>query len=74
MTVEDNGIEFDEKYSNQIFKPFKRLHGKDRYEGSGMGLFICEKIVTRHGGKIAVTSEPQKGSKFMITLPCKQKY
>jgi len=72
ISVEDNGIGFDEKYSSLIFKPFKQLHEKNRYEGTGMGLFICAKIVSLHGGKIAVTSKINGGTKFVITLPQKQ--
>lgn len=69
ITVEDNGIGFEEKYIDQIFKPFQRLHTRSEYEGSGIGLAICEKIVRRHGGKITAKSEPEKGSKFIIMLP-----
>jgi light-regulated signal transduction histidine kinase (bacteriophytochrome) len=72
ISVEDNGIGFDEKYSGLIFKPFKRLHEKNRYEGTGMGLFICEKITSQHSGNISVTSKVNKGTKFMVTLPKKQ--
>ncbi|MDH5763603.1 MAG: ATP-binding protein [Nitrospinota bacterium] len=70
--IQDNGIGFDESKTEKIFKPFERLHGKNEYEGTGMGLSICEKIVTRHGGKINVISQPQQGSTFVITLPVKQ--
>ncbi|PIQ96600.1 MAG: hypothetical protein COV67_08765 [Nitrospinae bacterium CG11_big_fil_rev_8_21_14_0_20_56_8] len=67
--VEDNGIGFPEKFIGQIFKPFKRLHSSSVIQGTGMGLFICNKIIERHGGKIEVTSHPGKGSTFVITLP-----
>ncbi|RJR55304.1 MAG: response regulator [Desulfobacteraceae bacterium] len=67
--VEDNGIGFDEKYVEQIFKPFQRLHGRNEYEGLGMGLAICRKIIERHKGAITATSAPEKGSTFVITLP-----
>ncbi|MDH5457845.1 MAG: ATP-binding protein, partial [Nitrospinota bacterium] len=70
--IQDNGIGFDEAKSPKIFKPFERLHGRKEYEGTGMGLSICQKIVTRHGGKITVTSKPNEGSTFIITLPIKQ--
>jgi PAS domain S-box-containing protein len=70
--IEDNGIGFDETKTHKIFKPFERLHGESEYEGTGMGLSICQKIVTRHGGKINVTSKPNEGAIFMITLPIKQ--
>jgi light-regulated signal transduction histidine kinase (bacteriophytochrome) len=71
IIVEDNGIGFDEKYASQIFNPFQRLHSRKNYEGTGIGLAICRKIVDRHGGKITVSSIPGKGSKFKILLPLK---
>ncbi len=70
--VEDNGIGFDEKYLDRIFAPFQRLHGKSAYEGTGMGLAICRKIVDRHGGSITAKSKPGEGSTFIITLPLEQ--
>ena len=70
--VEDNGIGFDEKYVDRIFEPFQRLHGKSAYEGTGMGLAICRKIVERHGGGITAKSKPGEGSTFIITLPLDQ--
>ncbi|MGV7220765.1 MAG: ATP-binding protein [Nitrospinales bacterium] len=73
IIIEDNGIGIDEKYSELIFQPFKRLHQKDQYEGTGMGLFICRKIISRHGGKISLNSELGKGAKFKIILPRRQK-
>lgn len=69
ITVEDNGIGFDEKYSERIFQIFQRLHGRSEYEGTGIGLAICRKIVERHGGAIAAHSSPGAGAKFVITLP-----
>ena len=72
LCVEDNGIGFDEKYAARIFGPFQRLHSKDEYEGSGIGLAICRKIVDRHGGDIVAHSIPDQGSRFMITLPVTQ--
>jgi PAS domain S-box-containing protein len=73
VLIEDNGIGFDEKDLEQIFVPFHRLHGKSKYEGVGMGLAICKKIVERHDGEITAKSEPGKGSTFIVTLPKKQK-
>ncbi len=72
ITVKDNGIGFDEKYLDRVFKPFERLHTQGEYEGSGMGLAICQRIVVRHGGRIFARSAPGKGSTFIITLPVSQ--
>jgi len=69
----DNGIGFDEKFKNRIFKPFERLHGRSKYAGTGMGLAICQKIVRHHGGEINVKSLPEQGATFLITLPAGQK-
>jgi PAS domain S-box-containing protein len=67
--IQDNGIGFDEKYLDRIFKPFQRLHGRNAYGGTGIGLAICRKIVERHGGSITAQSTPGKGSTFIVTLP-----
>jgi len=72
ITVEDNGIGIEEKYVDKIFKPFERLHGKSDYEGTGIGLTICKKIVACHGGEIMVKKQPN-GVTFHIILPEKQK-
>ncbi|MBF0120352.1 MAG: HAMP domain-containing protein [Desulfobacterales bacterium] len=72
ITVKDNGIGFDEQYIDRIFKPFERLHGKGRYEGTGIGLAICQKIVNRHFGTITAKSSEGNGASFIITLPIKQ--
>jgi light-regulated signal transduction histidine kinase (bacteriophytochrome) len=69
ITVEDNGIGFDEKYRDRIFQIFQRLHGRSEYEGTGIGLAICRKIVDRHSGAIEANSLPGTGAKFIITLP-----
>jgi PAS domain S-box-containing protein len=69
FSVEDNGIGIRPEYQAQIFGLFRRLHGGDRYSGSGIGLAICQKIVQRYGGRIWVESEAGRGSKFVFTLP-----
>ena len=69
LTVEDNGIGFDEKYLDRIFTPFQRLHGRNEYEGTGIGLAVCRKIVERHGGTLSAKSKPGKGSTFVAVLP-----
>jgi PAS domain S-box-containing protein len=68
LTIADNGIGFEEAQAEKIFQPFMRLHGR-QYEGSGIGLAICRKIVERHGGAITASSRPGAGSQFIITLP-----
>jgi signal transduction histidine kinase len=72
ITVADNGIGFDLQYLDRIFKPFERLNGRSEYEGTGMGLAICQKIVERHRGTITAASVPGEGSTFLISLPRKQ--
>ncbi|MEI6519660.1 MAG: ATP-binding protein [bacterium] len=69
ITVKDNGIGFNIRYLEKIFLPFQRLHLKDEYPGSGIGLAICRKITHRHGGEITAESEPDQGAVFIITLP-----
>lgn len=73
VCIEDNGIGFDEQYLEKIFAPFQRLHGRSsKFEGTGMGLAICKKIVERHGGTITAKSRPGEGSTFIVTLPLSQ--
>jgi len=69
ITVQDNGIGFEQKYADRIFTPFKRLHGRSEYSGTGMGLAICRRIVERHGGNIDVESTPGEGTTFTVQLP-----
>ena len=72
LSVEDNGIGFEEKYLDRIFTPFQRLHGRMEFEGTGIGLAVCRKIVERHGGRLTAKSAPGNGSTFIATLPVKQ--
>ncbi|MEE9212177.1 MAG: PAS domain S-box protein [Phycisphaeraceae bacterium] len=69
ITVEDNGIGFDEKYRDRIFGVFQRLHGRGVYDGTGMGLAVCRRIVERHSGTIEAKSTPGQGATFTVTLP-----
>ncbi len=71
ICVSDNGIGFDQQYESKIFELFQRLHGKNEYEGTGIGLAICKKIVQNHKGYIKVNSEVGKGSNFCIFVPIK---
>jgi signal transduction histidine kinase len=72
LQVADNGIGFEEKYLDRIFNPFERLHERGMYEGTGMGLAICRKIVERHGGVITARSTLGQGTTFLVTLPVQQ--
>jgi PAS domain S-box-containing protein len=72
LRVQDNGIGFDEKYMDKIFAVFQRLHGRTEYEGTGVGLAVCRRIVDRHHGNITANSQPGKGAVFIVTLPLKQ--
>ena len=73
ITVQDNGIGFDPKYAQDIFSPFKRLHGQQEYSGTGIGLAICRRIVERHGGHIWADSKPGQGASFHFALPVEGK-
>lgn len=69
LAVADNGIGFDMQYAERIFQVFQRLHGRSEYEGTGVGLAICRKIVERHGGTISAASSPGEGAVFTVRLP-----
>lgn len=69
ITVEDNGIGFEKKYEERIFKVFERLHSRTEYEGTGVGLAACRKIADQHDGKIAASGVPGQGSIFSVIVP-----
>ena len=69
IDVSDNGIGFDEKYLDRIFQVFQRLHTKNKFSGTGIGLAICQKVAENHGGVITARSQPGKGSTFSVYLP-----
>jgi len=73
ISVKDNGIGFEKRFEDRIFKIFQRLHSRTAYDGSGIGLAVCRKIIDRHNGKILTESEPDRGSTFHMILPVKQK-
>ncbi len=72
IAIVDNGMGFEEKYLDRIFRPLQQLHARGRYAGTGMGLAICRKIVEQHGGTIEARSAPGRGTAFLVTLPEKQ--
>ncbi|MCY7292651.1 MAG: hybrid sensor histidine kinase/response regulator, partial [Ferruginibacter sp.] len=69
ISVKDNGIGFDQKYATQIFEIFQRLHSKQEYAGTGIGLSLAKKIADNHGGNISAVSEENKGAVFNVILP-----
>ncbi|MBV9079506.1 MAG: PAS domain-containing sensor histidine kinase, partial [Elusimicrobia bacterium] len=69
ISVRDNGIGFDDQYVDRIFKPFQRLHRASEYEGTGIGLAICNKIAQQHGGTLTAKSRPDEGATFILRIP-----
>lgn len=69
IDVVDNGIGFEQQYAQRIFQVFQRLHGKNQYAGTGIGLAICERVVAKHGGVITAHSQPGQGATFSVCLP-----
>ena len=72
ITVQDNGIGFEAQYNDHIFAAFQRLHSRDEYEGTGIGLALCARIVERHNGRVSASSTPNEGAAFTVSLPVKQ--
>ena len=69
VSIKDQGIGFDEIYKNRIFRPFEKLHGQNKYDGTGMGLAICQKIMENHCGTINVRSQLGQGAIFTMIFP-----
>ena len=72
ISIKDNGIGFDQQYADKIFELFQRLHTRNEYQGTGIGLAVCKKIVDKHNGHIAVNSALNHGTTFIIILPLQQ--
>jgi PAS domain S-box-containing protein len=73
LTIKDNGIGFEEKYLDKIFAVFQRLHGRQEYEGTGIGLAVCRRIVDRHRGSITARSKPGEGATFIVQIPMRSR-
>ena len=71
IRIEDNGIGIEEKYLKRIFEPFRRLHRDEEFNGTGLGLATCKKIMDRHGGKIWCQSKVNEGTTFILEFPSK---
>lgn len=69
LTVSDNGIGFEQSFADKVFAPFQRLHGRSEYQGTGIGLAVCRRIVERHNGQIQAVSDPGNGTTFTIIMP-----
>ena len=74
ISIADNGIGFDQKYADKIFNMFQRLHGRGEYEGTGIGLATCRKIIERHGGTITAQTAPGEGATFIVLVPARHKH
>jgi signal transduction histidine kinase len=72
IEISDNGVGFRGDLAPELFQPFRRLHSRAEFEGSGMGLAICRRIVDRHGGEISIRSQPEEGTTVSIKLPMRQ--
>ena len=73
LCVSDQGVGFDEKYLDRIFHPFQRLHSRQEYPGTGIGLAIVNKIAERHGARLSASSQPGQGATFRVTFPAADK-